>query len=133
MATIHLEAEVTRESLLKAVEQLSPPELRQFVAEVLTLQARRAPDRLSASESELLTRINEGLPDGLRDRYTELIARRQEDTLSAEEHDELLRLTHQVERLEADRLTALAELARSRGISLSALMDKMGIPVPSDG
>jgi len=133
MPTIHVEAEVSRESLLKAIEQLSPPELDQLVTEVLTLQSRRGTARLTTSESRLLTLINEGLPQELRRRYDELITRRRDEILTPEEHDELVRLTGDVERLEADRLEALAELARMRGVRLSVLMDDLGIPAPSDG
>jgi hypothetical protein len=133
MPTIHLRAEVSRQALLEAAGQLSPPELDQFVAEVLELRSRRGPARLGAAESEPLLRINQGLPEGLRDRYAELIARRRDESLTAEEHPELLRLTAEVERLEGDRLSALAELARARGVPLRALMDDLGIPTPSDG
>jgi hypothetical protein len=133
MPTIHLEAEVSRESLLKAVEQLSPLELDRFVSEVLSLRTHRVPGRLTAPESELLTRINEGLPGPLQDRYNELIARRQDETLTADEHDDLLRLTDEVERLEGERLAGLAQLAHERGVSLSALMEELGIPPRSDG
>jgi hypothetical protein len=133
MPTIHLEAEVSRESLLKAVDQLNSTELEQFVTDVLNLRARRGTDRLPSSESQLLARINDGLPNGLRARYTELIDHRRQEILTSEEHEELLRLTDEVELREADRVTALTELARSRGISLSALMQRLGIPAPSDG
>jgi hypothetical protein len=133
MPTIHLQAEVSRDALLEAVEQLSPPELDQFVAEVLKLRSRRGPARLGAPESELLSRINRGFPDGLGGRYAELIARRRDESLTPEEHQELLQLTAESERIEGDRLSALAELARLRGIPLRALMDDLGIPTPSDG
>jgi hypothetical protein len=49
MPTIHLQAEVSRDALLGAVEQLSPAELDQFVAEVLELRARRGPSRPAES------------------------------------------------------------------------------------
>jgi hypothetical protein len=133
MPTIHLQAEVSRDALLEAVEQLSSPELDQFVAEVLKLRSRRGPARLGAAESELLSRINQGFPEGLRDRYAELIARRRDESLTPEEHQELLRLTAEAERIEGDRLSALAELARGRGIPLRRLMDELGISTPSDG
>jgi hypothetical protein len=133
MPTIHLQAEVSRDALLEAVGQLSPPELDQFVAEVLKLRARRGPPRLGAAESELLSRINRDFPEGLRERYAELIARRRDESLTPEEHQELLRLTAEAERLEGDRLAALAELARLRGVPLRALMDDLGIQAPSDG
>jgi hypothetical protein len=133
MPTIHLQAEVSRDALLKAVEQLSPPELDQFVAAVLKLQLRRGPARLGAAESELLSRINRGFPEGRRERYAGLIDRRRDESLTPEEHQELLRLTAEAERIEGERLAALAELARLRGIPLRALMDDLGIPTPSNG
>jgi hypothetical protein len=133
MPTIHLEAEVSRESLLKAVSQLELTEFDALVAELLNLPAKRGSDRLQSTESELLARINEGLPDALRDRFGELIVRRDQEMLSSEEHAELLRLTEEVERREGNRVEALAELARVRGMPLSALMELLGIPAPSDG
>ncbi len=133
MPTIHLQAEVSRDALLGAVEQLSPAELDQFVAEVLKLRSRRGSARLGAAESELLSRINRGFPEGFRARYSELIDRRRDESLTPEEHEELLHLTTEAERLEGDRLSALAELARLRGITLQALMDDLGIPTPSHG
>lgn len=48
MPTIHLEFKVSRESLLKAIEQLGPMELDQLVSEVLATQARRAAATLSS-------------------------------------------------------------------------------------
>ncbi len=130
MPTVHVEAEISREELLKAVEQLSPPELSQFVSQVLALRARREAPSLSALETQSLLCINQGLPDGLRRRYDELIAKRQAETLSQEELEELLRLTGVVEDLQARRMDALAALARSRGVSLRALMAELGIPEP---
>src|SRR5262249_34240415 len=132
MPTIHLEAEVSRESLLKAVDQLNSTDLDQFVKEILNLRAKRGSDRLSSSDSELLARINDGLPDDLRNRYGILISHREQEILTSDELEELLRLTEEVERREVDRLTALAELAQSQGLPLSELMLRLGIPAPSD-
>jgi hypothetical protein len=131
MPTIQVQAEVSRAALLEAVGQLSPPELDQFVAEVLKLRSRRRPTRLDAKESERLACINQGLPDELRGRYAELIARRRDESLTPEEHQELLRLTAEAERLEGERQSALVELARARGVPLRTLMDDLGIVVPS--
>ena len=128
MPTIHLEAEVSRESLLKAIEQLNPQELDQLVIEVQNLRDRRGTARLTAAESNLMNRINHGLPEALRSRYNELIVRRRNEVLTSEELDELLRLTALVEQLEGSRLEALAELARLRGVALAALMAELGIP-----
>ena len=90
-------------------------------------------DRLPCAESDLLSKINDALPEGLRARYAELISHREQEILTADEYNELLQLTEEVERREVDRLSALAELAQSQGVPLSALMLRLGIPAPSDG
>jgi hypothetical protein len=133
MPTIHVEARVSGDDLLDAVRQLEPDEFRQFVAGVLNLRAERQAPRASAAESDLLLRINAGLPDDVRQRCQELAAKRQSETLTAAEHAELLRLTDEVERQQADRLAALTEFARLRGTSLAAVMEQLGIRVPADG
>src|SRR5215468_9177968 len=90
MPTIHVEAQLSRDDLLKAARQLSPAEFQQFVAGVLELRAERQTSRLTAPEADLLLRINAGLPSGLRDRSRELGEKRQTGTLTTEEHAELL-------------------------------------------
>jgi hypothetical protein len=133
MSTIHVRAEISRDALLRAIEQLSSSELDQLMAELRNLRAVRGHSRLTEAESTLLTRINEALPSELDRRYSELIGRRQEELLTTEEHEELLRLTDEVERIEADRVQALAELANVRGVSLSTVMRDLGIPAPAHG
>ena len=66
----------------------------------------------------------------VRDRYDALIARRQKGMLTSVEHHELLRLTAQIEAIDAARAEHLANLARVRGISLGALLDELGIRAP---
>ena len=60
------------------------------------------------------------------------MSRRRAGTLTPEEHQELLRLTGEAERLQAERIERLAELARLRGTSLGAVMNELGIrPSPN--
>ncbi|MEH2191805.1 MAG: hypothetical protein V7K98_03945 [Nostoc sp.] len=54
--------------------------------------------------------------------YNELIAKREPENLTNNEHKELLYLTEQIEQLQTQRIEYLADLARLRGISLTALM-----------
>ena len=130
MPTIQVEANVSPRELLRAAEQLSPPELDVFVAEILALRSRRAAPCLNASEAELLNRINLGLPDELRRRCEVLKARQQAEALTPEERDELLGLTAWVERQEAARLQALGDLAQLRKTTLGRLMEEMGLKAP---
>jgi hypothetical protein len=130
MPTVQVEAQLSFEDLLKAVEQLSSPELEQFVHQVISLQAHRKAPGLPKDEAELLLKINQGLPFDLQDRYNELIAKRQAELLTSDEHTELLHLTEEVERQEAQPVRDLAELAHLRQLSLTQLLEELGLQPP---
>jgi hypothetical protein len=85
---------------------------------------------LSARESELLMQINRGLSPEAKTRLDELTAKRHAESLTPEELKELIRLTDLLEFLAATRAAALAELARFRGLPITALMHKLGIAQP---
>ena len=131
MSTVRIEAQLPTDELLKAVGQLSQPELEQFVFQVIALRARRKAPSLPRAESELLLKINQGASPDVQKRYGELIAKRRAETLTPDEYNELLRLTEQAEALEARRVEYLAELARLRNTTLAALMKDFGIRKPA--
>lgn len=133
MPTIHLEANVSPSELLDAVEQLGTSELDRFVSQVLALHARRKAPSVPPDETSLLLEINRGLPPELRARLEQLGEKRENEALTADEHDELLRLVTQVEELDVRRIENLSRLAQLRGLSLGALMDRLGISPPGDG
>ncbi|MBI4769783.1 MAG: STAS/SEC14 domain-containing protein [Chloroflexi bacterium] len=131
MPVVQIEAQLPTDELLKAVGQLSQPDLEQFVFQVIALRARQQAPSLPRAESELLLKINEGVPSDIQKRYNELITKRQGETLTADEYDELLQLTQQVEETEVRRVECLAELARLRRTSMTALMENLGIRPPA--
>lgn len=131
MPTIQIEADLSPEQLLSAARQLPRHEFDRFVERVLSLRAERDASVLSATESELLLKINHPVPDDLQHRYDELIARRDARTLTPDEYSELLRLTDQIELLEAERMRQLIELAKFRQITLNELMGQLGLKLPS--
>ena len=83
---------------------------------------------LSQTESELMQRINQGLPEETWLRYHNLVAERRAATLPPEQHQELIVLSDQVEMDYAQRLSFVLELAHLRGTSLEAQMKTLGIP-----
>ena len=88
---------------------------------------------LNAEDSVLLTRINAGLSAVSWERYDALQQRRRAGQLRPGDRDELIDLTDQIERANADRIGHLAALAWSRGVTLSALADRLGIaPHPAE-
>ena len=123
-------SQLSTEQIISAVSHLSLPELEQVFDRVLALQAERKAAHLSAAESALLARINQGLPAALRERIAYLKARREDESITDAEYEELTRLTDRVEELHADRMAALVELAKCRGVSLAVLMDQLGIHFP---
>jgi hypothetical protein len=88
---------------------------------------------VSPRESELLLRINEALPEALVRRLVVLAIRRDAETLTDEEHQELIGLGDEVERREAARLDALAELASLRRKTLPEMMRDLGLSPASYG
>jgi hypothetical protein len=133
MPTIPLQATLSTDDLIRAIDQLSPGELDDLVRRVLTLRARRHFRSLPVQEADLLQRINKGLTREQQDRYRALTDRRDARSLTSEEHAELLRLTDQVEQAEADRAAALVELAQFRQVPLEQLLHQLGIPPVDHG
>jgi len=127
MAIVKVETELSTDKLLKAVGQLNKSELEQFVSQVIKLRAQRIGHSLSQAEAQLIVNINQGLPPEAQKRYDELIDKRREESLGSDEYCELLRITDQIENLEAQRMEYLSELARFRRVSLTELMENMGI------
>lgn len=130
MPKLQVEVQLSPEELLEAVNQLSQPDLERFVSQVLVLQAQRKATKLSQSEAELLVKINQGIPSDTQKYYNELIAKREAESLTSNEYKQLLQLTEQIEKLQAQRIENLAELARLRHTSLKALMENLGIQMP---
>ena len=124
---------VSVEELLEEVGRLDPSDLRKFVSGVLKLRASKVAPLTSARESDLLLRINEGLPEGLSGRLEELAVKRDAEVLTDDEYGELLRLSDEAEQREAERLKILEELAALRHLSLPVLMRGMGLTVPVHG
>jgi excinuclease UvrABC ATPase subunit len=130
MPIVQVEAQISADKLLQIVQQMSLPELEQFVSQVIALQAQRKAPCLSSTESELLTKINQGLSADIRMRLDQLTAKRRAETLTDEERNELLLLTDQLETAETARLESLSQLAQVRGVSLTILMQELGIQAP---
>jgi hypothetical protein len=132
MPTINIQAEVSVDVLVKAVEQLQGAELRQFTAQVLALNAKRMAPSVTQEEAALLRQINTPPPADVQRRFDELIVKRDAETLDNEEYAELLQLTRQVEAFDVARLEALAKLAALRGVTLHELMRQLEIRLPAD-
>jgi hypothetical protein len=133
MPTVKIEAQISALDLLEAVQQLSQPELEQFIEQVLQFHAQKIAPSLSTKESELLIKINQDLPQELRDLYQILLEKRDRETLTESEYQQLLESTEQVEKYQVQRLEYLTQLAQIRQLSLTNLITQMGLkPINND-
>lgn len=131
MSVIQIESRFPFNKLLDIVEQLNLSDLEQLMSRITALQARYKAPSLPKQESELLIRINKGLPSDIQKRFDELVARRQDETLTPGEQRELISLAEKIEKSDAERVRYISELARLRGISLDSLMKDMKLYSPS--
>ncbi len=131
MPAIQVRSQVSLDELLNGIAQLETPELEHFIAQALTLRAKRIAPSLRHGETRLLQKINRGLPPNVQQRYNELTAKRRAETLTSEEHQELLTLIDRIERADAERVQALTKLAQLRDVSVMTLMVELGIRPPA--
>jgi hypothetical protein len=118
------------DELLKAVDDLSEPDLDHLVDRALFVRARRKANVLTTEETVLLSAINQGIPSELHDRYEILLEKRDDETLTEAEYAELLEISNQIEAFGVKRIEALAKLATLRQVPLLKLMDDLGIQSP---
>ena len=121
---------LSAEQILAAIEQLPLPDIERLADRVIALQAKRRASHLNIEETALMLRINQTLPTPARARLRELIAKRDAETISPHEQQELIHLTDRLEELHADRLEALGQLAQVRGVTLSTVMQQLGLQFP---
>ena len=79
------------------------------------------------AQAALILKQRRGIPLTAQQRYSELNAKLLDETLSQEEHEELLRLVDSIEQADAERLKHLLDLAQLRNTTLDALMDQLGV------
>lgn len=129
MTTIQFKSEVSIEidQLLTGVAQLDTPDLEKLLIQVRQVLAHRQNPSLPALELELLQKINQALPEEIQQKYNDLSAKMRSQTITPEEHQDLLKLIDVVEQADGDRLQHLIQLSQLRNISLAELMKQLQI------
>ncbi|MEZ4710792.1 MAG: hypothetical protein R3A44_26580 [Caldilineaceae bacterium] len=122
MSMIQLTSAVSVNELVDGLERLSTPDLEEIVSKVLALQAKRRASSLPKSETELLQKINQGIPINVQTRFDELNKKRSEETLTDAEHRELLVLIEEIEQADVQRINYLSQLAQLRNVSVRELI-----------
>ena len=125
----------TKLELIKKIASIQSEELLEKIKHFLREEdvdseiPEKAPS-LNKKETELLLKINEGLPEAVQLRYNELLSKLSAESLTPPEHNELLLLVPKVEAKSAERLKYLAQLAKLWNTSVDGVMDRLGIKPP---
>jgi hypothetical protein len=110
--------------LREKAEQLGKT-LDEYILELLQKEVVEE-DEMSREEF-LLQQVNLGISAEKWERYYTLIESRDKELLSEAEHEELLQLSDEIERRNAERLPYIFELARYKSISPEQLIADLGL------
>lgn len=129
MQTIEIQkgVKVGFEDLLKGASQMGTEDLERFMEKLGRLLARRKAPQPTERELELLKMIYEPLKAKTQRRYDLLSAKLQAESITSNEHQELLALVETAEGHNVDWLKALIELAQLRDVSVEDLMMQLGL------
>ncbi|MEA3207763.1 MAG: hypothetical protein QOE70_820 [Chthoniobacter sp.] len=110
------------ESLLRAMRELSPDEVDDVLARLHRLRAAQRKRTLPEREAALLEAINRTPSATARAADRRLEGKRRAETLTQAKHRELLRLSDELELLNAERARSLVALAALRRTTVPELM-----------
>ena len=130
MAAMNVQA--LKLELIKSIADTQNEQLLTDIQDILnTKLTSKKQNALTRRESELLLKINEGLPESVQNRYTALLSKSAQEMLTESEQEELVLLIPEVEKKSAERLEYLIQLATIWNISLDETMARLGIHTPS--
>jgi hypothetical protein len=127
MATITIDLSVELEQKLRTEAAKQGLEPERYILNTLQERLQASTQSSPPTEAELLQQINIGLSAPTWEKYHTLIAKRQSETLSYEEHEQLIELSKHLENLNVARIQALIQLAHLRDQPLTDLMHTLGI------
>jgi hypothetical protein len=126
MPSINVEVQLSLEQLVQAVEQLTQPNLERFLSQLVILHTHKKAASLVKYEAKLFLKPHQNIIID-NNNYEKLIDHTEVETLTKEEYQTLLYLGEQIDKLQAQRIEYMAELAKIHGISLTKLMEKLGL------
>ncbi len=130
MEKAQMPAKDTIPSLLGGFSEMSLTELEYFIKELNALAIRKRTADKGKRDKVLLKKINESvLPEPTMERYLYLQEKMEVESLSDTEYQELLNLVDKEEKIRNKRFQYLLELSQLRAMSLTELMDKLGLNI----
>jgi len=127
MPVVDLKAELDKNDLIKIANQLETVELDEFIRDMIRIRANRKTDPKLQKEEELLLIINHNFSKKEQERFDELVTMRQTNNISDEDLMELIALTDYSEQIATERVNALTQLSKIKGVGVSALMKELKV------
>ena len=125
-----MQSENIAQSLLGNFSEMPLKELEHFINALNALAIRRRAVDSAKQDKVLLRKINQTvLSEQDMERYTYLQEKIEVENISDTEYQELLNLVDKEEKIRNKRFEYLLELAQLRNISLSELMNNLGLNV----
>lgn len=132
MPTLQLNSKIDLDldQVIHSMGKLDNQELERVLGRLSIVLAQRKAPNLPAKEARLLQTINHSIDLVSQERYQFLCQKLDAKTLTTEEHKEFTSLIGEIELADAERLTALVELASLRKVPLEQLMLELNIETP---
>jgi hypothetical protein len=133
MSTIEIQkgVKISLEELLTGVSKLDTSSLEKFSEEINRIIARRKAPAPSERELELIHRLYQPLDKEVQQRYDILSEKNLAETITPQEHEELLSLVPIAEQHNSTWLEALVELSQLRALPLDEVQEQLGIENPN--
>jgi hypothetical protein len=116
------------QSLLRNIDRMPITEIEHFLKDINALLRRKKTQDKALRERQLLHKINLSVLDDTKvNRYHVLVEKLELGTMTDAEHIEFDILANQEEKLRNQRVKYMIELAQLRAVSLSQVMESLGL------
>lgn len=122
--TLNLSPELEHQIRTEASRQGVEPD--RYILNALQERLQPRHPTTQPTEADLLQQINIGFSEQTWEAYHALIAKRHAETLTPEEHKQLIQMSDRLEQLNVTRIQALIQLATFRNQPLTDLMQSLG-------
>lgn len=125
---MQIQTENNVKSLIGGFTDMPLRDLESFIRELNALVTQKRVSDKGKRDKSLLLKINQAiLPEQTMERYIVLQDKMEVENLPESEYQELLNLVAQEEKVRNKRFQYLLELSQLRGVSLTQLMDDLGL------
>jgi hypothetical protein len=120
-----------RQRAIALIENLEEDQLPRAIAALEALTRPAFSQASQPQESELITIINQRLPEHQQQRFNELRQHLEAETLTEDERFELLVLSDRIEQQDAERASAMFQLAQLRQVDITVILNEFSSAQPA--